>query len=186
MLSLTRNWWAVAIRGVVAILFGLAAFIWPGLTLAFLIALFGAYAFVDGVFAIVAAFRAAERNVRWWPLAVEGVLGILAAIAVVVWPGLTALALLYLIAAWAIVTGIFEVIGAVQMRDAGGSALVLGLAGVASVIFGIILVIFPGAGALAVLWLIGTYAIIFGGLLLGLAWQFRSLQAHHRPAHETM
>lgn len=181
MLALSRNWWAVAVRGVVAILFGLAALVWPDVTLAFLIALFGVYALLDGIFAIVAAFRAARRDLRWGPLAFEGVLGILAGLAAFVWPSLTALALLYLIAAWAIVTGLAEVIGAVQLREVGGGTLWLVLAGVISIIFGVLLILFPSSGALAVLWVIGVYAIVFGILLLVLAWQLRSM-GEQRPA----
>ncbi|MDI3341702.1 MAG: HdeD family acid-resistance protein [Sphaerobacter sp.] len=164
------------IRGIAAILFGLAALVWPGPTLAFLIALFGIYVLIDGVFAIAAAIEATQRDARWWPLALEGVLGILAAIAVFAWPGLTALVLLYLIAAWAIVTGVFELAAAIQFRDRGGEAFLMGLTGIVSVIFGLLLVFNPGSGALAVLWLIGIYAIIFGVLLLGLSRQLRGWQ----------
>src|SRR2546430_893966 len=103
---LARNWWALVLRGFVAVLFGLAAFFWPGITLLSLVFLFGAYALIDGVFAIAAAISGAQHHTRWGALLVEGIAGILAAAATVVWPGITALALLYLIAAWAIITGV--------------------------------------------------------------------------------
>src|SRR5215216_2831266 len=117
MLSvLARNWWALVLRGVFAVLFGLAAFFWPAITLAALVLLFGAYALADGLFAVVAAITGADRQTRWWALLLEGIAGILAATATVLWPGLTALALLYLIAAWAILTGVLEIVAAVRLR----------------------------------------------------------------------
>ena len=113
---LARNWWALALRGLAAILFGIAALVVPHIALVVLIALFGAYALVDGVFAIVSAVRAAERHMRWWPLLVEGLAGIVVGVLTFVWPGLTALVLLYFIASWAIVTGVFEILAAVRLR----------------------------------------------------------------------
>ena len=119
---LAKNWWALALRRLAAIVFGVLAFVWPGITLWALVLLFGAYMLVDGVFAIVAAVRAAGREARWWLLLIEGVLGVLAGLVAFFWPGLTALALLYFVAAWAIVTGILEIVGATkaQARDRGG------------------------------------------------------------------
>ena len=163
---LARNRWALALRGLFAVLFGLAVFIWPVLTLLALVALFAAYALVDGVFSIVAAIRAAGRRARWWPLLLEGVLGIAAGVVAFLWPNITALALLYVIAAWAIVTGVFEIVAAIRLRREIEGELLLGLAGLASVIFGVLLILFPGAGALAVLWLIGGDAIGFGARAL--------------------
>lgn len=154
-------WWSPVIRGIVAILFGLAALIWPGITLIFLIALYGAYAIVDGLASLVGAFQAAERQRSWWALLLGGIVSILAGIVAFVWPGITALVLLFVIGAWAVVTGILAVIAAFRF----GSWL-LGLAGVLSVLFGVILYAFPGAGALSLVWLIGAYALIFGILLV--------------------
>src|ERR1700738_4736117 len=108
MMTLARNWWALALRGIIAVIFGLVALLMPGLTLFALIIVYGAYALVDGVFTIVAAVRAAGEHERWWVLLLEGLLGIAAGIIAFVWPGLTALVLLYIIAAWAIVTGVLE------------------------------------------------------------------------------
>lgn len=108
---LARNWWAIAVRGILGIIFGVLAFMWPGLTLASLVLLFGAYALVDGLFAVVAAVTGQARDRRWLVL-MEGVVGILAGIAAFVWPGITTFALLYLIAAYAIVTGILEILAA--------------------------------------------------------------------------
>jgi len=171
---LARNWWALALRGLAAMLFGLVTLVAPHLTLAVLIALFGAYALLDGVFGIVAAVRAAERHARWGALLGEGLWGI--AIATVLWPGETAVLLLYLIALWAIVTGIAEILAAIRLRREIANEWLLGLAGVASVVFGVLLVAVPGAGALTVEGLIGGYALAFGVLLLGLALRVRGRQ----------
>jgi uncharacterized membrane protein HdeD (DUF308 family) len=171
---LSRNWWALALRGVVAIVFGVLAFIWPGITLTVLILLFGAYMLVDGIFSIVAAVRAERHDARWWLLVAEGVLGVLAGIIAFLWPGLTALALLYLVAAWAIVTGILEIVGAIRLRQEieGEWALIVG--GILSVIFGVLLAVMPGVGILALVWLIGAYAVISGVLLIILAFRVRN------------
>ena len=154
-------WWALVIRGIAAIIFGLIALVLPGITLIVLIALYGAYAIVNGVAELIGAFQAAERHRRWWPLVLEGIVSILAGIVAFVWPGITALVLVLIIGAWAIITGVLEVIAGLRF----GSWL-LDLAGVISVLFGIFLVVSPGAGALSLLWLIGVYALVFGILLL--------------------
>jgi uncharacterized membrane protein HdeD (DUF308 family) len=160
MAILARNWWALALRGLAAILFGIAALVVPHIALVVLIALFGAYALVDGIFAIVSAVRAAERHMRWWPLLVEGLAGIVIGVLTFVWPGLTALVLLYFIASWAIVTGVFEILAAVRLRREITGEWLLGLTGVLS-------------GALTVVWLIGIYALVFGVVLVGLALRLR-------------
>ena len=171
---LSRNWWALALRGLAAIVFGVLAFVWPSITLWALVLLFGAYMLVDGIFAIVAAVRAAGREARWWLLLVEGVLGVLAGLVAFLLPGITALALLYLVAAWAIFTGILQIVGAVRLRREieGEWALILG--GVLSVIFGLVLAVLPGSGILALVWLIGAYAVVSGVLLIVLAFRVRN------------
>jgi len=172
---LSRNWWALALRGLAAILFGILAFAWPGITLFVLIVFFGAYMLVDGIFAIVAAVRAAGEEARWWLMLLEGVLGLVVGLVAFFWPGLTALALLYLIAAWAIVTGIMEIAAAIRLRRemVGEWALVLG--GALSVLFGVLLVVIPArAGLLSLTWLIGAYAVVFGILLVVLAFRVRN------------
>jgi uncharacterized membrane protein HdeD (DUF308 family) len=174
--ELARYWWLVALRGALAILFGILAFIWPGLTVAVLVLLFGAYALVDGLFAIGGTISAMRNHRRWWPLLVEAVLGIGIGVATFLWPGVTALALLYLIAAWAIATGVFEIIAAIELRKAISGEWFLILAGVLSVVFGLLLIVFPGAGALAVIWLIAAYALVFGVLLLILGFRLRGLK----------
>jgi uncharacterized membrane protein HdeD (DUF308 family) len=162
----TGHWWALALRGVIAILFGLAALLRPGIALEALILLFGAYALVDGAFAIVGVFGGTRSGTPRWLLLLEGVVGILAGIIAFVYPGLTAIALLYLVAAWAIVTGLAQIATAIRLRRemTGEWALILG--GILSVIFGLLLAVLPGVGILSLIWLIGVYALVFGILLL--------------------
>jgi len=175
--ELARHWWVIGLRGLAAILFGVLAFVWPGMTLAVLVLLFGAYALVDGVLALIAAFRGGVQHRI--VMLVEGVVSVLAGLAAFVWPGLTALVLLYIIAFWAIVTGVLEIVAAIRVRRAISNELGLVIGGVLSVVFGVVLLIAPGAGALAVIFLIGAYAVVFGIALLGLAWRLRE---HHQTA----
>lgn len=172
--TLRRNWWALLIRGLVAIAFGVIALWHPILAGIALIVLFGAYAFVDGVFAVYSAVAAAEHGTRWWPFAIEGIVGL--AIGVITWfePAATGLALYWLIAAWAIVTGVFEIIAAVQLRRSIAGEIWLIVAGAISILFGVLLWAMPGAGVLTLLWLIGIYAIIFGLLWIVLAFRLRN------------
>jgi uncharacterized membrane protein HdeD (DUF308 family) len=172
---LARNWWALVLRGLAAILFGILAFAWPGITLFVLVLFFGAYMLVDGIFAIVAAVRAAGEEDRWWLLLIQGTLGVLAGLVAIFWPGLTALALLYFIAAWAIVTGIMEIVAAIRLRREIEGEWALALSGALSVLFGVLLVVLPApAGLLSLVWLIGAYAVATGVLLLILAFRVRS------------
>lgn len=170
---LARNWWALALRGLAAVLFGIMAFAWPGMTLGVLVLLYGAYALTDGVLAIIAAVAGRTSGMPWWALLLEGVLGITVGILTFAWPGITALVLLYLIAAWAVATGVFEVVAAIRLRREIRGEWLLALSGVISVLFGIALVINPVGGALAVVWLIGAYAIAFGVLLIALGFRLR-------------
>lgn len=174
-LTLGRNWWVLAVRGVAAILFGLVAWLWPGLTLTVLVLLFGAYALVDGIFSLVAGVRAYGDEPRWWALILEGVAGVVIGVLTFFWPGITALALLYFIAAWAIVTGLLEIAAAIRLRQVITGEWLLGLSGLASIIFGLVLVSLPIPGLIALAWIIGAYAIIFGALLLVLAFRLRNL-----------
>ena len=170
---ITRNWWMLVLRGVCAILFGLLAFTRPGLTLGALILLWGIYAFIDGILAFTAAFSGATGT-PWWVLTLEGLVGVAAAAAAFLIPGITALVLLYIIAAWAIVKGLFEIAAAIQLRKEIDNEAWLGLAGLASVFLGVVLFARPGVGVLAVVWLIGMYAILFGVLLVALGFRVRT------------
>jgi uncharacterized membrane protein HdeD (DUF308 family) len=176
MLELSRTWWMLAVRGVAAVIFGLLALVWPQITLLALVLVFGAYALVDGVFSLVAAARGRELagGSRGW-LILEGLLGIAAGIVAIVWPDITALALLWVIAAWAVVTGVLEIVAAIRLRRVLDNEWLLIVAGALSVVFGLILIIWPGSGAIGLVWLIGIYAIAFGIVLLGLALRLRGL-----------
>lgn len=167
-----RAWWLLAVRGVLAIVFGVLAWIWPGITLFVLIILFGAYALVDGLGAIIEAFRGAPGKSRAW-LAVTGVFGVLAGVAAFLWPGATSLILLFLIAAWAVITGVFEIIAAIALRrEITGEGWHI-VSGVVSVAFGVVLFVWPAHGILALLWLIGICAVVFGVTMLVAAFQLR-------------
>jgi uncharacterized membrane protein HdeD (DUF308 family) len=181
MILFTSNWWALALRGLAAILFGILAFLWPGITLTALVFLFGAYALVDGAFAIVAGIRTTKENKRWWLLLVEGVLSVFAGVLAFVVPAITGFFLLLLIASWAIVTGAFEIAAAIQMRKEITGEWILALSGAASILFGLALLVYPAVGALAVIWIIGAYAIVFGVLLVVLGFKLRGLERslHH-------
>jgi uncharacterized membrane protein HdeD (DUF308 family) len=175
--GLARNWWVLALRGILAILFGILAILWPDITVGVLVFLFGAFALVNGIFAIVAVVTgaAAQEGRQWWALLVEGLLGIGAGAVTFLWPGITALALIYVIAFWAILAGVFEVMAAIRLRKQIEGEWVLALSGILSILFGGLLIVWPAEGIRAVIWLIGAYAIGFGLLLLALAFRLRSL-----------
>jgi uncharacterized membrane protein HdeD (DUF308 family) len=172
---MTQNWWALAIRGIVAILFGIAAFIWPGITLLALVALFGAYALVDGIFAVIESFRR-DAGERWWALLIEGFVGIAIGVLTFFWPGLTAMGLLFLIAFWAIVTGVFEIITAVRLRHEIRGEWMMVAVGILSIVFGFLLVSRPLAGALSLVLVIGAFVFAMGVVMLGLAFKLRSMR----------
>ncbi len=160
--ALARNWWSLVIRGLAGIAFGVITFLWPGITLAALVFLFAAYALIDGVMSIVGAVRAAERHERWGALVLEGLAGLAACALTVLWPTITVLALVIVIGAWAIVTGVLEIAAAIRLRQYISGEWLLALAGAASVIFGFLILFMPIAGALVVALWVGAYAFIFG------------------------
>jgi len=171
-----RNWWLIAIRGIAALAFGILAIVWPGPTLVVLVALFGAYALVDGLSLLWSLLRGepdARRNA--WAVAIMGVLGVLAAIVTFFLPGLTAITLVYVIGFWAILMGIFEIAAAIRLRKEIEGEWLLALSGIVSILFGLFLAVAPGAGALGLIWVIGAYAIVFGILLIILAFRLRNL-----------
>jgi uncharacterized membrane protein HdeD (DUF308 family) len=163
--ALARNWWLVLLRGLCAVAFGVLAFAWPRITLVTLVLLYGGFALADGILAIAAAIMGGRPAPRWW-LAAMGLLGIAAGIVTLLWPGITAWVLLMFIAFWAIATGAMQIIGAIKLRKEIDNELFLILGGILSVIFGIVMLAQPGAGALALVLVIGGYAIVYGVLLI--------------------
>jgi uncharacterized membrane protein HdeD (DUF308 family) len=170
---LASNWWTLVLRGVLAIIFGVVTFLMPGVAIGALVLLFGAYVFVEGIFNIIAGLRAPKGYARWWTLLLEGVISVIAGLLAFFYPLATTVALLYLIAFWAIVTGVFEIATAIRLRRQMTSEIFLILSGIVSILFGALLIFAPAAGALAVVWYIGIYAIIFGALLIGAGFKLR-------------
>lgn len=179
----TGNWWVLALRGVLAVLFGLLALIAPVATLTVLVLFWGAFALVDGIFALVSAFRVTGGKGRLW-LILEGALGILAGIVTFLYPGLTALVLLYIIAFWAIFIGILRIVTAISLRREMENEWLMILGGILTVIFGILLIALPGVGLLSLTWLIGIWALIFGIALIVLAFRVRNLQHRAQGGQE--
>ena len=174
----SRNyWWLMGLRGLLAVLFGVFAIVLPHLTLFVLVLLFGAYVLVDGVVAVTVALQERRNMQRWWVLLLGGLAGIVVGVLTFVWPAITALVLLYLIAAWAIVIGVLEIGAAVSGWLPVVQEWTLALAGIISVLLGVLLAIRPGVGLLSLVWVIGIYAIIYGVLLLIRAFQFRTAAA---------
>lgn len=182
METLSLNWWAVVLRGLWAVLFGIVLLVWPGISLVVLVLIFGAFAIVDGIFSLISAFRRSRADERWGPLVFVGITGILAGLAAWFWPGITAIALTFLVGAWAIVTGILSIFAAVDLRNFIRGEFWLGLAGALSILFGILIYLQPVTGAITLVLLIGIYALLLGGSLIGLGFRLRSLE-HRREAH---
>ena len=175
---LARNWWAMALRGAVAVVLGVLALLMPGATVATLAMLLAAWLAVDGVFALVAGVRAAARDERWHLLMLEGAIGLAAGVVAVLWPMASVFALVWLVAVWATITGLAELLSAFQMRTSHGR-WAWGIAGALSILFGIAFWIVPVLGLAAIVWGIAAYALAFGVLTLMTAWRLRSA---HRAA----
>ncbi len=173
--TLKRVWWAIAIRGALAIVFGLVALFYTSATLRALVYVFGVFALLNGLFAIVAAVRAGEAHVRWGWLAVAGIAGVAAGVVSFVWPGLVALVFVYFVAAWAIIIGVAEIAFALQWPDTLPHPWLASLSGALSVLFGLLLAIWPRSGETALTWLIGIYAIIYGATLLYYGYRLQAL-----------
>ncbi len=180
---MTRNWWMLALRGVLAIVFAMVAFFLPGVTLAALIILFGAYALIDGLFAIGAGVASVRKTSQWWVLLVEGMIGVVIGGISLFWPIATALVLLAFIAAWAILTGILEIAAAIYVRSMIQGEWMLGLTGVISLILGVLLMALPVAGLIVWTWIIGVYALVYGILLVALSVQLHRHGSGHTGGH---
>ena len=170
-----RNWWMFALRGAFAIMFGILALIWPEPTKLALVVLFGAFALTDGVIAIVTGIASYRSFEYWWALLMEGLTGIFIGLLTILWPNVTALVLMYFIASWAIITGIFEIVAAIRLRRALSGEWAMILAGLLSMLLGILLFIFPKAGAISLIWMIGIYAIAAGISEMNFAFRLRGL-----------
>ena len=179
--ALARNWWLILLRGICAILFGVLAFIWPGITLLTLALLYGIFALIEGGLALAAAIMGGAPAPRWW-LAVAGLLGIAVGILTIMMPGMTAIFLVLFIAAWAIVSGIMQIVGAIRLRKEIDNEWMLVAAGAISVAFGVLVALQPVLGALSLVFVIGAYAIIYGIALVALAFRLRG---HSHPAPAT-
>jgi uncharacterized membrane protein HdeD (DUF308 family) len=176
---LARNWWAIALRGVFALIFGAIALLLPGVTIGALVLLFAVYMLVDGIFAILAGIRAAAHHERWGWLIFEGIADLVASGIAFFWPLATVLAFVFLAAAWAIVSGLLLLSAAFRLHRAHGRWL-MGLGGAVSLIWGLLLAIAPIPGAIVLTWWMGAYALFFGGALIALGFRLRS--QHNRPA----
>ena len=172
--ALAKGWWLLLLRGIAAIVFGVLAFVWPGLTLVTLVLFYGAFALVDGVIALVAAFTGGAKPLPTWWLVIIGLLGIAAGIVTFMMPGITAILLILFMGVWALVHGIFEIIGAIQLRKEIDNEWMLILSGVVSVLFGLLVLIAPGAGALGLVWVIAAYSIVFGISFVALAFRLKN------------
>jgi uncharacterized membrane protein HdeD (DUF308 family) len=173
--ALARNWWIFLVRGILALLFGILALVWPGPTLEALILLFGAFVLVDGVFELIHAITRRSSE-PWWLDLIQGILGIGVGVLTFVWPNVTGLVLLTFIAVWMILIGVFGILAAIRLRRVIEGEWLLGLNALISLLLGILLIVFPVSGALAVSWLIGIYAVLFGILLIALSLRLRKLR----------
>lgn len=181
-----RNWWTYAVRGAAAVIFGILALIWPEETILALVVLFGAFALVDGIFAVIAGIAFRRYFERWWAVLLEGVAGIVLGLLTFFWPNITALVLVYFIAAWALITGVLEIVAAIQLRRIISGEWAMILSGLISILLGILLVVFPSAGAVSMVWMIGIYAIVFGISEIIFAFRLRSLRREIEAANATI
>ncbi len=179
---LSRYWWIVVLRGTIAVIFGLLAFIWPEITLEILILFFGAYVLMDGVFSIIHAIGGWKERDDRWLLLLEGVLGVGIGISTYRAPGITVTGLLLYIAAWSLAMGILKIVAAIRLRKVIEKEWWLASSGIASVLFALLLMWFPAAGALGLLWLIAGYALIFGLILLAVGFKLRRLSLQKKEA----
>jgi uncharacterized membrane protein HdeD (DUF308 family) len=183
MSILAKNWWLLVVRGLVAILLAGLAFAWPGITLTALVFLFGGYAFIDGLVSIAAAVRAIDRREHWGWLLVEGVTGIVAAAVTVMWPQITMLALVFVIAMWAILTGAMAIASAIRLRKEIRGEWLMALSGVASIVFGALVLSRPAVGALVLTLWFGAYMLVAGVLLVALGFRLHSLTKGYDAVH---
>ena len=174
--EVTSRWWLFLIRGIIAVVFGIAAAMWPQISLPVIVLIFGAYALVDGIFAIAGALSPMAGQ-RWWALLLEGILGLVVAFLVFTQPGLSAAAFVFAVGFWSIFTGVMEIVAGIQLRDILGNEWLYILAGIVSIAFGVLVIRYPDTGALGVVYLFAWYAIIFGILQLALGYRLQKMNA---------
>jgi uncharacterized membrane protein HdeD (DUF308 family) len=172
--SITDQWWLVLLEGVFAVAFGVIAWVWPDITVATLVILFGAYALATGLMNFYAAYAQQKLGASPWPFIFSGVVGVATGIIVAVWPDISAISLFYVIAAWALVSGVMALVGAIALRKVISNEWSLALAGIASIAFGVLAILYPGDGALALIWTIGIYAVFFGFMLIVLGFRLHN------------
>jgi uncharacterized membrane protein HdeD (DUF308 family) len=170
---LAHNWWLLLVRGIIAGIFGLLCFAYPNVTLLVMKIMFGTYALLDGILGLASSISTAPDRPRWWSTIVEGIAGGTLGLIILIWPGITTFGLLYLIGAWGIITGIFKIAAAIRLRRHFANEWLLILIGAGSVTFGLLILVIPRAGVLAVVWWIGTYAILLGMFYVALALRLR-------------
>ena len=166
-------WGWILLRGVASLAFGAMALVWPGITVLVLVVMWGAWAFVDGIAALVTAWQARDQGKPLWPLVVIGVLGVGAGLVTLFAPAIAGVALLAFIAAWAIVTGVFQIVHAIRVRKAIENERMLILSGILSVLIGVFVLLYPASGALALVWVIAVWSIVFGVLLVSAAFRLK-------------
>lgn len=171
---LMRSWWMLALRGTIAVVFGILALLWPGLTLLLLVAMFAAYAVLGGAVSVVAAVKNRKSDNGWWLILLLGLISIVAGVIAIFYPALTALALVLIMGANALITGVLDIAVGIRLRNAVRGAWLLFLAGIAAIVFGVFVFIAPGAGALALVWLVSFYAIFTGTVLIAFAFRART------------
>ncbi len=184
--NISSNWWLLALRGALAVMFGVAAFVWPGLTFEVLVLLFGAYAFIDGVIMFSFGLMAAGDKQQWWPMVLGGIIGIAVGVLTFAQPAAMALALVYVVGAWAIVTGLLEIVAAIRLRDVISNEWLMGVSGALSILFGALVLYQPNAGALTLVWLFGLYAILAGVSQISLGLRVRGLDQTLQPRGQTV
>lgn len=173
---MANHWWVPLLRGIAAILFGLLALVWPGLTVYVLLVAFGVYAVIDGVMAIIISFRRRSFDENWWAWLVEGLLSLIIGVMAMAWPKTAALALIIWMAAWAIVAGVFRIVEAIRLRREIDGEWMLILSGLLSVLWGALMIYLPAAGLLSIAWLIGSFAIAIGVTMIVLAFRLRRIK----------
>jgi uncharacterized membrane protein HdeD (DUF308 family) len=178
---LSQYWWVFLVRGLFAILFGILAFVLPGITLATLVLVWGIYALADGLIALYGAVTGRTHGEDRWLLGLQGVIGVAAGLITLFLPAATAIGLLIAIAAWILAIGVLQIYAAIKLRKEIEGEFWLGLSGVVSVLFALFLIARPGEGALALVYIIGIYAIVFGAMLIGFAFRIRNTQVDVRP-----